>query len=134
MAMTLLDYLDGISYTASISREEDALDQEGHGGLAAGAGDAHQRQLLPRPAEVVPAKEGVGGPGVLENYFAAKKKLFAMADAAVVNLDDPKGEPPIWLWMVPMRPTRFPACSRMLLIRKATVVLPLVPVMPTSDS
>jgi len=28
----------------------------------------------------------------MENYFAAKKKLFAMADAAVVNLDDPKGE------------------------------------------
>ncbi len=30
--------------------------------------------------------------GTMENYFAAKKKLFAMADAAVVNLDDPKGE------------------------------------------
>ena len=30
--------------------------------------------------------------GTMENYFAAKKKLFPMADAAVVNLDDPKGE------------------------------------------
>lgn len=30
--------------------------------------------------------------GTMENYFAAKKKLFSMADAAVVNLDDPKGE------------------------------------------
>lgn len=30
--------------------------------------------------------------GTMENYFAAKKKLFAMADTAVVNLDDAKGE------------------------------------------
>ncbi len=30
--------------------------------------------------------------GTMENYFAAKKKLFSMTDAAVVNLDDPKGE------------------------------------------
>lgn len=29
--------------------------------------------------------------GTMENYFAAKKKLFAMADTAVVNLDDSKG-------------------------------------------
>ena len=29
--------------------------------------------------------------GTMENYFAAKKKLFAMADTPVVNLDDPKG-------------------------------------------
>ncbi len=28
----------------------------------------------------------------MENYFAAKKKLFSMTKAAVVNLDDPKGE------------------------------------------
>ena len=27
----------------------------------------------------------------MENYFAAKKKLFSMTDRAVVNLDDPKG-------------------------------------------
>jgi UDP-N-acetylmuramoyl-L-alanyl-D-glutamate--2,6-diaminopimelate ligase len=30
--------------------------------------------------------------GTMENYFAAKKKLFSMTKAAVVNLDDPKGE------------------------------------------
>ena len=29
--------------------------------------------------------------GTMENYFAAKKKLFSMTDRAVVNLDDPKG-------------------------------------------
>ena len=30
--------------------------------------------------------------GTMENYFAAKKKLFSIARTAVVNLDDPKGE------------------------------------------
>lgn len=29
--------------------------------------------------------------GTMENYFAAKKKLFTMTDTPVVNLDDPKG-------------------------------------------
>ena len=30
--------------------------------------------------------------GTMENYFAAKKRLFSQAKAAVVNLDDPRGE------------------------------------------